>query len=209
MSQLRQLCKETPDSLTWSSGSFNGDHVDLTRSKSMRRFCLYGAFRGGTNISPRYRRIQLLEDHLQMASPAIELKHIVHKDLMDDVAKKRLKILPQLGEPERRPELIWPLAKSMNKKLVRPEKELDVTRIIAYEPLVGINPILLHDKMGWRCQVQAYVRVALVSSCQQCSAGRVVELLQYLDGWVATGVRRPRLWFKTSQTMCPKAYGEM
>ena len=88
-----------------------------------------------------------------MASPAIELlKHIVHKDLMDDVAKKRLEILPRLGEPESRPEqgpeLIWPLAKSMNKEPVGPENELDVTRIIAYEPLVGINRTVLHDKWG-------------------------------------------------------------
>jgi len=37
------------------------------------------------------------------------------KDLMDDV-KKRLKILLRPGEPEKRPELIWP--KSMNKEPV-------------------------------------------------------------------------------------------
>jgi hypothetical protein len=36
----------------------------------------------------------------------------------------------------------------MNKELVRPEEELDVTQIIAYEPLVGINRIMLHDKWG-------------------------------------------------------------
>jgi inositol-hexakisphosphate/diphosphoinositol-pentakisphosphate 1-kinase len=37
------------------------------------------------------------------------------KDLMDDV-KKRLKILLRPGEPEKRPELVWP--KSMNKEPV-------------------------------------------------------------------------------------------
>jgi len=37
------------------------------------------------------------------------------KDLMDDV-KKRLKILLRPGEPDKRPELIWP--KSMNKEPV-------------------------------------------------------------------------------------------
>jgi inositol hexakisphosphate/diphosphoinositol-pentakisphosphate kinase len=47
------------------------------------------------------------------------------KDLMDDV-KKRLKILLRPGEPEKRPELIWP--KSMNKEPV------EVLKVSLYAP---------------------------------------------------------------------------
>jgi inositol-hexakisphosphate/diphosphoinositol-pentakisphosphate 1-kinase len=43
------------------------------------------------------------------------------KDLMDDV-KKRLKILLRPGEPEKRPELIWP--KSLKKEPVEVVKEV-------------------------------------------------------------------------------------
>jgi inositol hexakisphosphate/diphosphoinositol-pentakisphosphate kinase len=49
------------------------------------------------------------------------------KDLMDDV-KKRLKILLRPGEPEKRPELIWP--KSMNKE---PVEVLKVSPCLLYE----------------------------------------------------------------------------
>ena len=48
------------------------------------------------------------------------------KDLMDDV-KKRLKILLRPGEPEKRPELIWP--KSMNKE---PVEVLKVSLLVLF-----------------------------------------------------------------------------
>jgi len=57
------------------------------------------------------------------------------KDLMDDV-KKRLKILLRPGEPEKRPELIWP--KSMNKEPVEVLKEA-IELLSGFRAIMGRN----------------------------------------------------------------------
>ncbi|KAI0005061.1 cortical actin cytoskeleton protein asp1 [Russula compacta] len=57
------------------------------------------------------------------------------KDLMDDV-KKRLKILLRPGEPEKRPELIWP--KSMNKEPVEVVKEV-IELLSGFRAIMGRN----------------------------------------------------------------------
>ncbi|KAI0304039.1 cortical actin cytoskeleton protein asp1 [Russula brevipes] len=57
------------------------------------------------------------------------------KDLMDDV-KKRLKILLRPGEPDKRPELIWP--KSMNKEPVEVLKEV-IELLSGFRTIMGRN----------------------------------------------------------------------
>ncbi|KAH9965885.1 histidine phosphatase superfamily-domain-containing protein [Russula dissimulans] len=73
------------------------------------------------------------------------LKLIVRKDLLDDSnaakdlmdeVKKRLKILLRPGEPEKRPELIWP--KSMNKEPVEVLKEV-VELLSGFRAIMGRN----------------------------------------------------------------------
>ncbi|KAI9513349.1 cortical actin cytoskeleton protein asp1 [Russula earlei] len=101
-----------------------------------------------------------LEDHPQMASRVHTLtpkssmtlrdplKLIVRKDLLDDSnaakdlmddVKKRLKILLRPGEPDKRPELIWP--KSMNKEPeIRVEHAQEVIDLLSgFRAIMGRN----------------------------------------------------------------------